>query len=187
MRVIIASNNKHKISEIEAILGTKIYSMAELGINVEIEETGTSFEENAYIKAKYISDIFPNDMVISDDSGLEVDALNGEPGIYSARYSKEKTDSSNNTLLLKNLEGVENRKANYICVICLIHNGSTKYFKGIMDGEIATNPDGNNGFGYDPLFIYNGKSVASMDESEKNSISHRYIALNLLKEYIEEI
>lgn len=187
MRIILASNNAHKIKEMEAILNRRVYSLKELDYNIEIAETGTTFKENAYIKAQTISEKYPFDIVISDDSGLEVDALGGAPGVYSARYSYEQTDSANNELLLKNLEGVTNRKARFVCMICVIIDGQASYFQGTFDGEIALSETGNAGFGYDPIFLYNGVSVASLKSEEKNKISHRAKALKQVSEFLKEI
>lgn len=185
MRVILATNNKNKVKEIEAMLNTKVYSLAEINCDIDVEETGVTFEENAYLKAKAISELYPKDIIISDDSGLEVMALNNAPGVYSARYSKEQTDSANNLLLLKNLEGITNRDAKFVCVLCYIKNDEVKYFRGELNGIIANTLDGNNGFGYDPLFLVNNKSLASYTSSEKNKMSHRYVALNKLQNYIK--
>lgn len=185
MRVILATNNKNKIKEIEAILDTKVYSLEEIGCDIDVEETGVTFEENACLKAHAISLLYPNDVIISDDSGLEVEALNNAPGVYSARYSKEQTDLSNNLLLLKNLEGITNRNAKFVCVICYIKSGEVNYFRGELNGSIATSLDGNNGFGYDPVFMVNNKSLANYLPDEKNKISHRFNALTKLENYIK--
>lgn len=185
MRVILATNNKNKVKEIEAILDTKVYSLAEIGCNVEVEETGVTFEENAYLKAHEISLLYPNDVIISDDSGLEVEALNNAPGVYSARYSKEQTDSANNLLLLKNLEGITKRNAKFVCVICYIKSGKVNYFRGELNGVIANEINGNNGFGYDPVFLVDNKSLASYLPVEKNKFSHRFNALKKLENYIK--
>lgn len=186
MRIILATNNQNKVKEMANILDREVYSLKDLDYNIDIEETGTTFKENAYIKAHAISEKYPFDIVISDDSGLEVDALNGAPGVYSARYSFEQTDSANNELLLKNLEGIKNRKARFVCMICVIINGEAFYFDGLFEGEIATSATGNAGFGYDPIFLYNEKSVASLTSVEKNKISHRAKALKKVSEFLKE-
>ena len=154
--LIIASNNKHKIIEIKDILGEffkNIYSLSEKNINVEIEETGKTFEENAIIKAKYISELtgLP---ALSDDSGLEVEALNGAPGVYSARYAGEPSNSDiNNKKLLKEMQGKSNRNANFTSVIAICYpNGKIITANGKTYGKILTELQGENGFGYDPLF-----------------------------------
>lgn len=188
MKVILASNNKNKIKEIKVLFENtdiEIVSLKEVGFNDEIEENGKTFSENALIKAKTIYDIYKIP-VISDDSGLEVDALNGEPGVYSARWSGQ-GDEANNDKLLKLMEGVENRKANYACVICY-YNGESeaKFFEGKCYGEIGFERYGTGGFGYDPLFILEGKkdTFATISLEEKNKMSHRSIAIKKLAAYL---
>ena len=187
MKIILASHNKHKVKEISDILGSnyEILSLSDLNYQEDIIENGNSFKENAYIKAKTIYDLY-HYPVLSDDSGLEVDALGGKPGIYSQRYSGG--DSLDNIhKLLNELQGVSNRKANFTCVLCLYMNpDNVLYFEGKCYGEIANEMSGYNGFGYDPVFLYNGKSFASMGEIEKDKVSHRYNALIKLKEYLEK-
>ncbi len=185
--LIIASNNKHKIIEIKAILGEffqNIYSLQDKNINVEIEETGTTFEENAIIKAQYIANL-TGIPALSDDSGLEVKALGGAPGVYSARYAGEPSDSNkNNEKLLKELKNVSDRTANFTSVIAICFpNGETITAKGQTFGSILTAPQGNNGFGYDPLFFSNdlNKCFGIATSEEKNAVSHRGRALQNLK------
>ncbi len=185
--LIIASNNKHKIIEIKAILGEffqNIYSLQDKNINVEIEETGTTFEENAIIKAQYIANL-TGVPALSDDSGLEVKALGGAPGVYSARYAGEPSDSNkNNEKLLKELKNVSDRTANFTSVIAICFpNGETITAKGQTFGSILTAPQGNNGFGYDPLFFSNdlNKCFGIATSEEKNAVSHRGRALQNLK------
>lgn len=188
MDIIIASNNKHKIREIKEILGDKfdnIFSLSDKNIDIEIEETGLTFYENALIKAETICKLtgLPT---LSDDSGLEVEALNGAPGVYSARYAGEpSSDKKNNELLLKNLKNITNRKARFTCVIVLCYpDGSNISATGYCNGEILFKEDGNGGFGYDPLFYSYDlkKSFGVATGEEKNSVSHRAIALkNLYK------
>ncbi len=191
--LLIASNNKAKTKEIKRILGKfykNILTPAEIGLNIEVDETGTSFEENAVLKAKAFSDASGMD-AIADDSGLVVDALGGAPGIYSARFSREGTDEANNRLLLEKLKGVpeHERKARYIaCVAIVFKDGKILTTEGKSEGRILESPIGENGFGYDPLFYdetYN-KSYAQLTSEQKDSISHRGKALRLLAEKLEK-
>ena len=188
MKAILASNNKNKIKEIKVLFENtdiEIVSLKEVGFNEEIEENGNTFSENALIKAKTIYDIYQIP-VISDDSGLEVDALNGEPGVYSARWSGQ-GDEANNDKLLEVMKGVSNRKANYTCVICY-YNGESeiKFFEGKCYGKIGFERYGKGGFGYDPLFILEGKkdTFATISLEEKNKMSHRSIAIRKLADYL---
>jgi XTP/dITP diphosphohydrolase len=187
MELVIASNNKNKIIEITQILGNffdKLYSLKDLGINVEVEETGSTFYENALIKAKEIS-CLTNMVAISDDSGLEVNALNFAPGVYSARYAQnESNDEKNIELLLKNMEKIADRKARFVSSIVLYYpNGKIVSSTGITEGEILYQRKGNNGFGYDPLFYSYDlkKSFGESTQEEKNQVSHRARALQQLK------
>jgi len=192
--LILASNNKHKIIEVQAILGSdyKILKQSDYKIK-PIPETGLNFKENAIIKATGVFDA-TGITTIADDSGLVVEALNGEPGVYSARYSGvNASDSSNNATLLKNMADLEKkeRAARFECVIALIdkeNNNQVHTFKGVWKGVILHNPKGINGFGYDPLFFdpVTGKSSAELSDKEKNKISHRAIALSALKEHIKK-
>ncbi len=186
MKLIIASNNKHKIKEIKEILGAKfseIVSLREAGIDHETLEDGISFAENAYKKAREIAEI-SGCASLADDSGICVDALGGEPGIYSARYSgTHGDDEENNRLVLERLKGAENRGAHYTCAVSLVYpDGTHLLAEGYLYGEITDNPRGNGGFGYDPLFVPTGdkRTVAEMTDEEKNKISHRARALELL-------
>jgi XTP/dITP diphosphohydrolase len=192
-KLLVASNNEHKIGEFKDILkdiGIEVVGLKDSGIDVDVEENGTTFMENAYIKAKAIYDILTNKeeyMVISDDSGLAVDILNGAPGVYSARYAGEHGNSKkNNDKLLSELQGVpsEARKARFVCALVLIVNDE-KVIKvqGEVEGFIADKEYGKVGFGYDPLFYvkeYN-KTFAEVSSEEKNAISHRGRALQKLK------
>lgn len=184
MKLIIASNNQHKIREIKNILGdrfSEIISLKEANISHEVVEDGNTFMENAYKKAKEISDIC-SAAALADDSGICVDALGGEPGIYSARFSGG-SDDDNNALLLQKLRGKSNRAAHYTCAMALVFpDGKEIFSEGYMYGEITESPVGDGGFGYDPLFIPTGESrtVAQMSAEEKNAISHRANALRLL-------
>ena len=181
-RLIVASNNANKLREFEAILGHcyRIVSMREAGLDVDIEENGTTFEENAMIKAQAAAKSgYPG---IGDDSGLVVPALDMEPGIYSARYAGEHgNDAANNALLLENLKDEENRRAAFVCAFaCVFPDGREPIVaEGRTEGVILKEPRGEGGFGYDPLFYYApfGKTFAELDGEEKNSISHRGAAV----------
>lgn len=177
-RLIVASNNKNKLREFEAILGGRfeIVSMREAGIDEDIEENGATFEENALIKARFVMDR-TGCAAIADDSGLEVDALGGAPGVYSARYcGRHGDDEANNDLLLENLEGVPApRTARYVAAIALVRPGQADIVRrGTCDGEILTARRGAGGFGYDPLFLCEtGETFAEVSMQTKNAISHR--------------
>ena len=190
MKLIIASNNAHKIREIKQILSGKfeeILSLREAGVEHETVEDGKTFLENALKKASEISEI-TGQAALADDSGLCVNALDGAPGIFSARYaaddSGKSTDLANNELLLKNLEGKADRSAYFICTIALVYpDGRRVTAEGYMHGEIIKDARGAHGFGYDPLFLPKGESrtAAELSDDEKNAISHRGNALkNLL-------
>lgn len=185
--LIIASNNKNKIREIKTIFAgyfENIYSLAEKNINVEIEETGKTFEENAIIKAEYITNL-TGMVALADDSGLEVEALCGAPGVYSARYAGEPCDdNANNKKLLQVMQDITNRKARFTSVVALsFPNGKTLTACGHTDGEVLYEEVGNGGFGYDPLFLSTdlGKTFGIATAEEKNQISHRKRALENLK------
>lgn len=192
MDIIIASNNKGKIKEFKKILepiGYNVISQSEAGINLEIEENGTTYEENANLKAQAIYNL-KHIPVLADDSGIEVDYLNGEPGIYSARYLGDVTQEQRNNYILEKLENVQEseRSARFTCAICYINEQGEKTFvKGIWNGIIAKQPKGENGFGYDPIFMPNGENitVAEMSEEEKNKKSHRAIAFRKLLEILK--
>ena len=190
MKLIIASNNNGKIREYKDIfepLGFQVLSQGEENINSEVEETGSTFEQNAILKARAIYDI-SHSCVISDDSGLEVEALSGEPGIYSARYKGLETEHERRMAILKGLEGETNRKARFVTCICFIdEKGEAHLFTGIWNGVIADHEEGSNGFGYDPIFISedgNGKTTASMPLSFKETYSHRAKAVKKLITYL---
>ena len=183
MKVILASNNKHKLDEIKKILtplGYDVVSQAEAGVDIDVEETGTTFEENAALKAQAVYDL-TGTAVISDDSGLEVDYLNGAPGVYSHRYAGENaTDADRCAKLLSELNGVETAKrtARFVCVLCFIDDkGEKLVIRGTVEGIIGTEPKGENGFGYDPVFMYGDRSFAELSSEEKNTVSHRADAL----------
>ena len=192
MKIFLATGNKHKIKEIEKIFkmdNVEILSIND-GIEIpEVEEDGTTFEENSKKKALEIAK-FTNMITIADDSGLCVDALDGAPGVYSARYAGEHgNDLDNNKKLVKELQGIENRKARFVCVITLAKpTGETYSFRGEVEGDIIDIPQGTEGFGYDPHFFMKeyGKTLAEIPEI-KNKISHRARALEKLKENLDEI
>lgn len=192
-KLLIASNNLHKITEISEILKSlniKILSLKDFPDFPEVEETGITLEENSLLKAKEISQKF-SIPTLADDTGLFVDALNGQPGVYSARYSGENaTYVSNCEKLLLNLKNVEgkDRTATFTSVLCLYINETEHYFfKGNVEGKIIKQAKGTNGFGYDPLFIPKGfaKTYAEMDDTKKNEISHRALALKKFKKFLE--
>ncbi|HIU97452.1 MAG TPA: RdgB/HAM1 family non-canonical purine NTP pyrophosphatase [Candidatus Ornithoclostridium faecigallinarum] len=190
---VLASHNAHKLAEIRAILADefdKVLSLKDVGIEVDIDETGTTFEQNAYIKAKAIADLLPGYAVVADDSGLCVPCLNGEPGVYSARYAGEVCDDhANNRLLLHNLHEREktlprDRNAYFVsAVVLLFPDGRYISGEGRVDGTILDEYRGNGGFGYDPLFLCTelNKTFAEATAGEKNSVSHRARALAELK------
>ncbi len=191
MNIIIASNNKGKIKEFKKILeplGYNVFSQSEAGVNIEVEETGTTFEENAKLKARAIYNLM-HTAVLADDSGIVVDYLNGEPGIYSARYMGLQTDEERRRCVLYKMKDAkkEDRTARYVCCICYIEeNGKENIVNGIWEGIVADKEYGENGFGYDPIFMPNGsdKTVAQMLPEEKNTISHRAMAIQKLKELL---
>ncbi|MCI6990667.1 MAG: XTP/dITP diphosphatase [Clostridiales bacterium] len=183
MKVVLASHNKKKMVEMRAILsrmGVEVISQAEVGLDLEPEETGTTFEENARIKAKAVMEAsgLP---AIADDSGLMVDALGGEPGVYSARYGGEGLDDTGRwQLLLKNMAGQTNRACKFVSVICCAFPDGTELMaRGECPGVLAQGPSGDGGFGYDPVFYLPqlGKTMAQLTPEEKNQISHRAQAL----------
>lgn len=187
MKLVLASRNRHKIAELETLLsvyveGVEILSLDEVGIVGEIEEDGTTFEENAFIKARAAA--ASGYIGLGDDSGLSVRALGGAPGIYSARYAGEHGNTEeNNALLLRNMKGVADRYAEFVCVIaCVLPNGEEFCVRGVAKGEILGDDRGTGGFGYDPLFLdpIRGKTFAEMRAEEKNAISHRGRAVALL-------
>lgn len=190
MKIVLASRNKKKIGELQTLLseyieGIEILSLDDVGIYGEIEENGETFSENALIKASVAAT--SGYVGIGDDSGLQVDALGGAPGIYSARYAGDHgNDAANNTLLLKNLEGVENRDARFVCAIaCVFPDGREPISVfGTAEGEIISDYRGDGGFGYDPLFYFPplNKTFAELTSEEKNRISHRSCAIRLLAE-----
>lgn len=186
--IVFATNNNHKLSELRRIVGDrfKILSLAEIGCHDDIPETADTLEGNALMKARYVKERYGYDC-FADDTGLMVDALGGAPGVYSARYAGPGHDSAANmALLLENLRGVTDRKARFVTVIALILDGVEKTFTGKVEGEILTAPEGDGGFGYDPVFRTEGHDAtfALMSPDDKNAISHRGRATALLVEYL---
>ena len=195
MKVVLASRNPHKLVEIRQItdkFGMELVLQSELGVDIDVEENGTTFEENSYIKAEAVMKAtgLP---ALADDSGIAVDALNGEPGIYSARYGFDESldDWGRLYLLLKNTEHVPDgqRQAKFVAVITMVTpDGKTIQARGEIHGELLRAPVGENGFGYDPIFYYPpyGKSTAEMRPEEKNEVSHRANALKVFYEKLKE-
>ena len=195
MKVVLASKNPHKLVEIRQItdkFGFELVLQSQLGVDIDVEETGTTFEENSLLKAKAVMEAtgLP---AIADDSGICVDALGGEPGIYSARYGFDETldDWGRLELLLKNTEYVPDgqRQAQFVCVITFITpDGNVIQARGEIHGELTRQPAGENGFGYDPIFYYPplGKTTAELTSEEKNQVSHRANALNLFYQKLKE-
>ncbi len=195
MKVVLASKNKHKLVEISKItekFGFELILQSELGIDIDVEETGTTFEENSFIKAQAVMQAsgLP---ALADDSGIAVDALNGEPGVYSARYGSDDSldDWGRLELLLKNTEHVPDgqRQAQFVCVITMVTpEGEVIQARGEIHGELLRAPVGQNGFGYDPIFYYPpmGMSTAEMSPEDKNQVSHRGNALRVFYDKLKE-
>lgn len=187
-KLVFASNNQGKIKEVKQILGSdfEILSLKDINCVEDIPETHFTIKENAIEKAEYIFNKY-GFACISDDTGLEVDALNNEPGVFSARYAGvDKSPEKNMQKLLKNLNGIENRKAHFSTFICYIDNdGNKNLFEGRVDGTITKEKHGDGGFGYDPIFMPDGYSqtFGELGETIKNTISHRYRALKKLQEF----
>ena len=189
MQLVFASNNKNKIKEIQLLVPPtiQILSLDDIGCTEDIAETAATIEGNAMQKANYVTEKYGYDC-FADDSGLEVDALNGEPGVFSARYAGEpKNDENNIDKLLANLKDLENKKANFKTVICLNSKGKQHLFTGIINGKIIEERIGTNGFGYDPVFIADGyqKTFAELTLEEKSNISHRGIAVKKLIDFLK--
>ncbi len=186
--IVFATGNRNKVNEILEAIGDRytILTPEDLGISGEIEENATTLEGNASAKSKYIYGKTGRDC-FGDDTGLEVEALGGAPGIYSARYAGEKKDSeANMNKLLKNLEGKTDRRARFRTVISLVMDGKEHLFEGVLNGHITESRRGTSGFGYDPIFIPEGydRTLAEMTLHEKNSISHRGMAVKKLAEFL---
>lgn len=188
MKFVLATKNEHKLNEFRRILGVQIMSQADAGVDIDVVEDADSFEGNAKLKARAIYNVTKMP-TISDDSGLEVIALNNAPGVFSARYGDVNSDIERYELLLKNMENisVENRQAQFVCSICLVLEDGKEYcFTGICEGTIAYKPKGIGGFGYDPIFMVGDKSFSELDGIEKDKISHRGKALRKLKDFLKE-
>lgn len=183
--IVFATNNAHKLAEVQRMVGNnlQIKSLAEIGCYDDIPETGKTLEENAALKARYVSEHFGVDC-FADDTGLEVDALDGAPGVYSARYAGEAHNSAANVAkLLREMDDKENRSARFRTVIALSRGGKITLVEGKVEGTISREPRGEGGFGYDPVFLpneANGRSFAEMQPDEKNAVSHRGRAMSEL-------
>jgi len=190
MKIIFATGNENKVKEIRALLpeNIEIVSLKEIGYTKEIEETGKTLEENSLLKAQTIYDIYKLP-VLAEDTGLEVEALNGEPGVYSARYAGEDCNSENNMqLLLKKLEKHENKKAQFRTVATFIEENTSCIYEGVVRGEITSTKKGGNGFGYDAIFVPAGfnKTFAEMNIEEKSILSHRAIAMRKFLQHLNK-
>lgn len=195
MKVVLASKNKHKLAEISKItqqFDMELVLQSDLGVDLDVEETGTTFEENSFIKAEAVMKA-TGMPALADDSGIAVDALNGEPGVYSARYGFDESldDWGRLELLLKNTEDVPDgqRQAQFVCVITMVTpGGETIQARGEIHGELLRQPRGENGFGYDPIFYYPplGLTTAEMSPEQKNAVSHRGNALKVFYEKLKE-
>ena len=191
MKLVFASNNKNKIQEIQALVPNtiQIVSLEDIGCTEDIPETADTIEGNAILKANYVTEKYGYDC-FADDTGLEVDALNGAPGVYSARYAGEQKDANDNMdKLLSELKDESNRKANFKTVIALNLNGKQNLFTGIINGKIIEEKIGTNGFGYDPIFVADGyeKTFAELTMEEKSTISHRGIAVKELILFLQKL
>ena len=191
VNILFATNNAHKLMEVQAVLGPgfRLVTPRECGVTEEIPEEQETLEGNASQKSHYLRDRTGLDC-FADDTGLEVEALNGAPGVHSARYATDGHDfEANNRLLLKNLEGVENRRARFRTVISLLLGGEEHLFEGIVEGRIIDRETGHEGFGFDPLFVPDGfaKTFAEMTTDEKNAVSHRARGVRKLAEFLHSI
>ncbi|WP_207424233.1 RdgB/HAM1 family non-canonical purine NTP pyrophosphatase [Desertivirga brevis] len=188
--LVFSTNNKHKLEEVQALVGDKfqLMTLEEIGCFDDIPETGITFEANASQKSHYIYERFQLNC-FSDDSGLEVDVLNKEPGVFSAHYSGSRDSEENLQLVLKKMEGKEERSARFRCVISLILNGQEHFFEGSVEGEITQIKGGSAGFGYDPIFKPAGydRTFSEMSSEEKNNISHRGIAIQKMVEFLNSV
>lgn len=191
MKVLLATNNRHKVAELGKILPIhfQLQTLSDIGFTDDIPETGSTFEENAAIKCRTIYAQFGLNC-LADDSGLMIDALDGAPGVFSARYAGETSnDEQNVKLVLKNMADTGNRKARFVTVICLIWNGQEYFFRGELPGFISQQPKGTNGFGYDPVFIPEGynQTLAELSPDEKNRISHRARAVSQVVDFLKSV
>ena len=191
MKLVLASKNQHKLVEMQTILGQlglEVVLESEVGVDVDVEETGVTFMENALLKAKAVCEA-SGMAAIADDSGLVVDALDGRPGVYSARYGgEEATDDDRNVLLLGEMKDVPKgqRSARFISAVCCVFpNGDVLRAEGAFEGEIAYAPAGENGFGYDPIFLVGDRTSAEMSPAEKDAVSHRGKALTVFSKDLE--
>lgn len=189
--LIVATANKGKINEFDLLfkdllLPIKLISFQDLNFFEDVPETGNSFKENAFQKAEFVFKKF-NIPVVSDDSGLEIKILNNQPGVLSARYAGiEKDDAKNRKLVLDNLKDIKDRDARFVCCLCYYDGNKKKFFEGFLEGKINTAEVGENGFGYDSVFIPKGysKTMAELSMEEKNKLSHRAIAMKLFVEFL---
>jgi len=191
MKIVFATNNPNKLKEIQSLLpeGIEIISLKEIGCLEDIPETGTTLEANAFQKARYLKEKYGYDC-FADDTGLEVEALNGAPGVYSARYAgAERSAEANMAKILTELTGKENRKAQFRTDIALILNGEEHLFEGLVEGHISLAKQGEEGFGYDPIFLPENdkRSFAQMSLKEKGAISHRGIAVRELVAFLKNL
>lgn len=190
-QIVFASNNAHKLRELREILGSgfEVLGLSDIGCNDDIAETADTFEGNALLKARHVKERYGYDC-IADDSGLEVDALGGAPGIYSARYAGTEHDAeANNARLLRELDGVTDRRARFRTAIALLEgDAAPHFFNGVVEGTILTSPRGEGGFGYDPLFRPEGWNIsfAEATPEQKNAVSHRGRAVRLLAAYLDK-
>lgn len=188
-QLVFATNNQNKTNEVRNLLAGQyeVLNLSDIGCTTDIPETADSFAGNAELKSSFVADNFKLDC-FADDSGLEVEALNNEPGIYSARYAGERGDEANLRLVLKKMEGVQNRKARFRTVVSLIRDGERFLFEGAIEGTLRTHATGGNGFGYDPIFQPDGYdcTFAEMDMAQKNQISHRALAMRKLISFLQE-
>ena len=194
-RIVFATGNENKMKEIRMImtdLGMEIISMKEAGVNLNIVEDGMSFEENAEIKARAVSRVLTNDIILADDSGLEIDYLDKAPGIYSARFAGEDTSYDiNNRILLARMAGVpdDQRSARFVCAVAaMFPDGAVSVVRETIEGQVAAEAEGENGFGYDPIFYVPeyGCTTAQMTPEQKNEVSHRGKALRAMKKLLEK-
>lgn len=187
--ILLATSNLNKKNEYEEILSSyQLYTLQEKGIAFKVKENGKTFQENAFIKAKEAAS-FCNEMVLADDSGLIIDALPHILGVHSARFKKKKTYPEKCAIILKKMKNIKKRTARFVCTLCLItKEKEVYYFEGVCEGTIALSYQGENGFGYDPIFIPNGfkQTFAEMTEEEKNQISHRKKATDQLLKFLKE-
>lgn len=187
--LVFATNNQHKTQEVRNLLlnDYKVLNLNDIGCTTDIPETGSTFAENATLKSSYVTEHYQLDC-FADDSGLEIEALNQEPGIFSARYSGVKDDQTNLNLVLQKMEGQANRKARFRTVISLMHGTENFLFEGIINGTILERAIGTQGFGYDPIFVPDGydQTFAEMSMDQKNQISHRALAMKKLISFLKE-